>query len=73
MKAKEIAVQEGCKYVYIGNVPGKGFENTLCPGCKKIVVERVGFTILANNIENGRCKFCQAKIAGIWKLDQVKG
>lgn len=72
MKAKEIAVQEGCKYVYVGNVPGKGFENTLCPACKKVVVERVGFNILANNIENGKCKFCHTRIAGIWKQDQVK-
>lgn len=73
LKARDIALEEGLQYVYVGNIPGKGFENTLCPGCKKVVVERVGFTILNNHIENGKCKFCQTKIAGIWMKEQAKG
>ncbi len=67
LKAKETAVQEGMKYVYVGNVPGKGFENTLCPECQKIVVERQGYSLLANNLENGRCKFCQTPVDGVWQ------
>ncbi len=66
IKAREAAVAEGLKYVYIGNVPGKGFENTSCPSCGKMVIERRGFSILANHLENGRCRFCQATIAGVW-------
>jgi len=72
LKARDMALEEGLQFVYIGNVPGKGFENTLCPGCKKIVVERVGFTILNNQIENGKCRFCQTPVAGIWDKSQVK-
>lgn len=66
-KAAEVAKQVGLKYVYIGNVPGNSFENTFCPKCKKIVIRRAGYSILKNNIVNGKCKFCGEKIAGIWE------
>jgi len=66
-KARNIAMKAGMKYVYIGNVPGSLAENTYCPGCKKTVVERRGFTILQNNLKNGACKFCATKIAGVWQ------
>ncbi len=65
--AREIAVSEGLKHVYIGNVPGLGAENTLCPKCSKIVVERKGYSILQNNIEKGKCKFCASPLAGVWE------
>lgn len=66
LKARETALKEGLKYVYIGNVPGKGFEDTICPACGKAVVERRGFSILTNHIQNGRCAFCHTAVAGIW-------
>ena len=65
-KARDIAIKAGIKYVYIGNVPGTKAENTFCPSCKKTVIERKGFSILANHLNNGKCKFCSAKIAGVW-------
>lgn len=65
-KAHAIALKAGIKYVYIGNVPGTPAENTYCPSCKKIVIERRGFYIAANNIKAGNCKFCGTKIAGVW-------
>ncbi len=66
IKAKEAAIAEGLKYVYVGNLPGKGFENTFCPSCEKMVIERRGFTIVSNNLENGKCKACGKAIAGVW-------
>ena len=65
-KAREIAMKSGIRYVYIGNVPGTQAENTFCPACKKPVIERCGFTILANHIDKDVCKFCNTKIAGVW-------
>jgi pyruvate formate lyase activating enzyme len=65
-KAQEIATKAGLKYSYIGNVPGSPFENTYCPNCKKVVMERRGFTILNNFLKDSACKFCGAKIAGVW-------
>lgn len=66
-KAKEIAKEAGINYVYIGNVWGKEGENTYCPYDNKLLVKRVGYTIVENHLENGKCKFCGRKIAGRWK------
>lgn len=65
-KAREIALQEGMNFVYIGNVPGHEGENTYCPKCKKMVVGRIGFTITQMNLKNGKCKFCGNPIPGVW-------
>jgi pyruvate formate lyase activating enzyme len=51
----------------VGNVSGlDGAETTWCPNCKKPVVERDIFAVTALNLENGKCRFCGAKIAGVW-------
>lgn len=67
LKARQIALEEGLHYVYIGNYPGGEWENTYCPNCGKLLIERRGFTVLQNNIIDGRCKFCNQKIYGVWK------
>jgi pyruvate formate lyase activating enzyme len=64
--AREIALAAGMRYVYIGNVPGHAAENTYCHKCKKMIVERRGFSIVSNNIVIGKCKFCGEKIPGVW-------
>ncbi|MBA7629561.1 hypothetical protein ES703_37060 [subsurface metagenome] len=66
IKARDIALKEGCKYVYVGNIPGKGMENTVCPNCKEVVVERRGYTILKYQITKGKCTYCDTKINGLW-------
>jgi pyruvate formate lyase activating enzyme len=43
--ARKIALEEGLHYVYVGNVHGHGGENTSCPNCKNLLVERKGFDI----------------------------
>ncbi len=76
-KHAELAKREGLRYVYIGNVLGHPLENTYCPNCGRVVIRRRGFEILEVNLtEDGRCKFCGAKvsIAGkvqpTWKLGE---
>jgi pyruvate formate lyase activating enzyme len=65
-KAREIALKAGMKYVYIGNVPGNPAENTYCPKCKKLIIERRGIYLLNNYVTKSRCKFCGEKIDGVW-------
>lgn len=65
--AKDIADDAGLNFVYIGNVPEEPANDTRCPRCKKILVQRLGYSILKNNIVGSKCKFCNAEIAGIWK------
>jgi pyruvate formate lyase activating enzyme len=66
-QARQIALREGLSYVYIGNVLSKEGQNTYCPGCRKLLIERSGFTILQNNIRDGRCPQCSREIQGVWK------
>ncbi len=66
-EAKKIAEDVGLKFVYIGNVPGHPGENTYCPKCGKLLIERVGYHVLQNNISKGKCKFCNEMIGGIWE------
>ena len=65
-RAKAIADAEGLHYVYIGNVPGHPAQNTYCPKCRRMLVERVGFTASRMLIRNGGCPFCGQPIPGIW-------
>ena len=66
-RAKAIADAEGLHYVYIGNVPGHPAQNTYCPQCRRMLVERVGFTASKMLIrKDGSCPFCRHSIPGIW-------
>jgi len=65
-KARNIALETGIKFVYIGNVPGTNASNTYCPKCKKLLIERLGYQITQNHIKNGKCEFCNETIPGIW-------
>lgn len=64
--ARDIGLNAGLNYVYIGNIPGQTGENTYCPQCKKIVIGRIGYSIKDKNIIKGKCKFCGKEIPGIW-------
>jgi pyruvate formate lyase activating enzyme len=65
LSAQDYAMKAGLHYVYAGNAPGLGRENTLCPGCKKTVIEREGFSITQMNIDKkSHCVFCGRAIPG---------
>jgi pyruvate formate lyase activating enzyme len=66
-KHYEIARAEGLRYVYVGNVPGHPAENTYCPGCEALLIERTGYSIGVYALdERGRCRACgyQTPIVG---------
>jgi pyruvate formate lyase activating enzyme len=65
-RARAIAMGEGCRFVYGGNVPGMLGENTYCPQCKTVLVNRYGYTILADKIRAGKCSECGTAIPGVW-------
>ena len=50
-----IAKQEGLRYAYIGNVPGHPLENTYCPECNNIAIERYGYDIGSWNLDDNNC------------------
>ncbi|OGR01380.1 MAG: AmmeMemoRadiSam system radical SAM enzyme, partial [Deltaproteobacteria bacterium RIFOXYD12_FULL_55_16] len=66
IRAREIGLAEGLHYVYIGNIPGDTGENTLCPNCGKLVIERSGFRVKQQYLTNGNCQHCQTPLSGIF-------
>ncbi len=65
-RAKAIADSEGMHYVYVGNVPGHRGENTYCPKCRQLLIERTGFSVTAMNLKRGKCNKCAQEIPGVW-------
>ncbi|OHB56470.1 MAG: AmmeMemoRadiSam system radical SAM enzyme [Planctomycetes bacterium RBG_13_44_8b] len=63
-RAEQIGKEAGLHYVYLGNVPGSKSENTFCYSCGSVLIERIGYQILANRITNSCCPDCGTKIAG---------
>jgi pyruvate formate lyase activating enzyme len=70
IRAAEIGLAEGLRYVYAGNLPGRvgRFENTYCPGCEALLIERAGYRILADHLTptRGYCHTCSTRIPGVW-------
>jgi pyruvate formate lyase activating enzyme len=64
-RAREMGLKKGLKYVYEGNVPGEGFENTYCSECGELLIERFGYNT-SSKIISGRCFKCTAIIEGVW-------
>ncbi|HQU32478.1 MAG: hypothetical protein HRU72_09205 [Planctomycetia bacterium] len=53
------------KYVYEGNVPGEGGENTYCYHCGEAVITRYRFEIRENKLTEGKCPKCKNQIDGV--------
>ncbi len=66
LRAREIGLKAGLQFVYCGNIPGEGGEDTFCPVCGRKIIQRMGFHVRKNEIVNGACRSCHTKIAGVW-------
>jgi pyruvate formate lyase activating enzyme len=67
IKAREIGINAGLRYIFTGNIPGYDGENTYCYGCKKLLIERTGFKIENNYIKAASCPECNTKIDGYFQ------
>ncbi len=69
IRAAEIGRNAGLHFVYAGNLPGRTarLEDTRCPGCNATLIERTGFRIRANRMQNGTCPDCHRAIPGVWQ------
>ncbi len=71
-RAAEIGQEAGLKYVYAGNLPGslREYENTHCPHCQALLIERSGYVIHQYRLTGkGTCPNCSTTIPGIWTDD----
>jgi len=65
--ARDIAISEGLEHVYIGNRRTEKGENTYCPECRRLLVKRVGYTVVQNRLTDGKCLNCGTEIHGVWQ------
>jgi len=65
-RAREMAIAAGLHYVYVGNIPEHDGNNTYCPNDHRLLVRRIGYSVLENNIVAGKCKSCGTPVPGIW-------
>lgn len=69
IRAAEMGVEEGLRFVYAGNAPGRvgRWENTWCPNCHARLIDRFGYLVREYNLtSDGKCPHCQTSIPGIW-------
>ncbi len=69
IRACEIGRAAGLRYVYAGNLPGRvgRWENTYCPACDELLVERYGYLIRQARVTpDGMCPTCACAIPGVW-------
>ncbi len=64
--AREIAIEEGIRFAYVGNVPGHRWDNTYCPRCGKEIITRLGFNVTGYHLKDGKCEYCGESIPGVW-------
>jgi pyruvate formate lyase activating enzyme len=72
VRAARIGKAAGLRFVYAGNMPGRTgeLENTYCPNCHELLVERVGFHVVAYRLTSrGSCPSCGVAIPGRWAAD----
>ena len=65
-QASDIGLEEGLRFVYIGNTQGDIGQDTFCPECGRSLIRRRGYWIAENQIRAGRCPGCGTVIAGVW-------
>ncbi len=66
-RAWKIGRDLGLEFVYAGNVPGHPLDNTYCPDCNMLLIQRTGFDVIVNHVGSGYCPKCGREIAGVWK------
>jgi pyruvate formate lyase activating enzyme len=65
-KARQIGLEAGLRFVYISNLAPHEGNHTYCPSCRRVVVKRLGFKILANELKAGCCPACHTALPGRW-------
>jgi pyruvate formate lyase activating enzyme len=66
IRFRKLAMDEGIRYVYVGNVSFPEGNNTYCHNCKKLLIERIGYSIPTYNLDENQCKYCKTVIPGRW-------
>lgn len=71
-RALKMAHEEGLAHVYVGNVAGHAGDDTYCPKCGELLIERYGFSITRYELKDKRCPKCGAKINIVGEYEPSK-
>ncbi|CAK0773167.1 pyruvate formate lyase activating enzyme [Azospirillaceae bacterium] len=67
IKARQIALENGVRHVYVGNVEDIGRASTYCANCGQRLIGRRGYTIISWNLTDaGCCNMCGHRCAGVF-------
>jgi len=71
-KARSIAMRNGLRYVYTGNVHDVDGQSTYCHGCGRVLVERDWYQLGHWNLDgNAACRYCGTRCSG--RFEAVPG
>ena len=66
-RARRIAMANGVRFAYTGNVWDPEGAATTCPGCGEVVIRRAGYSVTAWRLtEDGACSACGTAVAGVF-------
>lgn len=66
--ARRIALSNGLRHVYVGNVHDKSASSTYCHQCGQILIGRDWYTLSDWNLtDTGACKYCGTHLAGVFE------
>jgi pyruvate formate lyase activating enzyme len=65
---RELALAEGIRYAYVGNVPHHEGNHTRCHQCSKLLIARTGYVIPEYHLNGNRCAYCGTIIPGVWTV-----
>ncbi|HKJ93480.1 MAG TPA: AmmeMemoRadiSam system radical SAM enzyme, partial [Longimicrobiales bacterium] len=68
-RARRIALANGVRYAYTGNVTNPAGASTYCHNCGKRVIGRVGYDLTGWDLQDGHCSWCGTAVAGVFETE----
>ncbi|MBZ0134846.1 MAG: AmmeMemoRadiSam system radical SAM enzyme [Planctomycetes bacterium] len=66
-RAREIAMQQGVRYAYTGNVHDAQGDTTFCHACNEPLIVRDWYNLDRWNLQAGKCAKCNTPVAGVFE------
>jgi pyruvate formate lyase activating enzyme len=67
-RARSIALKNGVRYAYTGNVIDQAGESTYCHHCGEVLIGRIQYILTEWNLSgDGACRKCGTRCAGVFE------
>ncbi|MBW3661079.1 MAG: AmmeMemoRadiSam system radical SAM enzyme [Gemmatimonadetes bacterium] len=68
-RARRIAMENGVRYAYTGNIRDREGGSTLCHACGATVIARDRYDVTGWALSEGRCAACETECAGVFEAE----